>query len=103
MLQLPIQELNMIRFFKCKETEKIYHGKYSKKFPGDIQQRAMRKLIMLDASHAINDLLVPPSNKLEKLGGNRDGQWSVRINDKYRICFTWSDHGADSVEIVDYH
>jgi proteic killer suppression protein len=93
----------MIRSFKCRETEKIYLGKYSKKFPHEIQGRAMRKLIMLDASRSINDLRIPPSNRLESLYGDRSGQWSIRINDQYRLCFTWSKDGADAVEIVDYH
>jgi proteic killer suppression protein len=93
----------MIKSFRCKETEKIYHGKYARKFPCEIQQRAMRKLVMLDASRNISDLRIPPSNRLESLCGDRSDQWSIRINDQYRICFVWADGGADAVEIVDYH
>ena len=93
----------MIKSFKCKETEKIFNSILSKKFPNEIQIRAYRKLLMLDASENINDLRIPPSNHLEKLSGNRIEQYSIRINNKYRLCFEWNNNEAKNVEIVDYH
>lgn len=93
----------MIKSFGCKETEKIYGGKISKKFPHDIQARALRKLIMVSVSKRIDDLKIPPSNRLESLVGDRKGQWSIRINEQYRICFEWENNEALKVEIVDYH
>jgi proteic killer suppression protein len=93
----------MIRSFKCKETERIWQGHTSRKFPGDIQQRALRKLRQLDAARKIEDLRNPPSNRLEVLRGDRAGQMSIRINEQWRICFRWSNHDAAHVEIVDYH
>lgn len=93
----------MIKSFNCRETEKIFQGKRSKKFPTDIQPRAFQKLAMLNASENIEDLRIPPSNNLESLSGDRKGQWSIRINHKYRICFTWDEHKANNVEIVEYH
>ena len=93
----------MIKSFNCKETEKIFNRDYSKKFPESLQQRALRKLRMLDAAETVNDLRVPPGNRLEALGGDRKGQHSIRINSKWRICFVWNDHDAYAVEIVDYH
>jgi proteic killer suppression protein len=93
----------MIQSFKCRETETIWHGKYSKKFPIEIQKRALRKLRLLNASETLNDLRIPPSNHLEMLQGNRIGTYSIRINIKWRICFIWDDSNAVDVEIVDYH
>ena len=94
----------MIKSFKCRETEKILNGIVSKKFPHDLQQRALRKLAMIDASESVDDLRIPPSNHLEKLSGDRNGQYSIRINDKWRICFEWSKtNESENVEIVDYH
>lgn len=93
----------MIRSFACKETEKIWEGVRSRIFPSDMQGRALRKLRMLDAAQNLNDLLVPPSNHLEALKGNRKGQMSIRVNDQWRICFIWQDNEAHDVEIVDYH
>ncbi len=93
----------MIKNFKCKETEKIWERKYSRHFSKDIQTKARRKLIMLDSSSTLNDLLVPPANRLEKLKGDREGQYSIRINNQWRICFYFSDSEASEVEIVDYH
>ena len=93
----------MIRSFACKETEKIWHGVRSRIFPVDMQDRALRKLRMLDAAQNVNDLRVPPSNHLESLKGNRKGQMSIRVNDQWRICFILRDNEADDVEIVDYH
>lgn len=95
----------MIRSFKDKETENVYHGIFSRRLPGNIQKIALRKLIMLNSSSSLNDLRIPPSNHLEKLIGNLEGYYSIRINDKYRIIFKLDDNGADviEVEIVDYH
>lgn len=93
----------MIRSFRDKETEKIFNRERSRKLPHDIQQVALRKLRMLNRSQTIQDLRVPPSNRLEKLSGNREGQYSIRINDQWRICFIWYESDAYNVEIVDYH
>lgn len=93
----------MIKSFKCKETKKIWNEQFSKKMPNDIQRIALRKLTMLHAAQALSDLKVPPNNKLEALKDDRHGQHSIRINDQFRICFTWSDKNAYDVEIVDYH
>jgi proteic killer suppression protein len=93
----------VIRSFKCGETEKIFNLERSQKFPNDIQQVALRKLRMLNRSMTLADLRVPPANRLEKLHGDREGQWSIRINDQWRICFEWRDGDAYDVEIVDYH
>jgi toxin HigB-1 len=93
----------MIRSFKSKETERIWHGQSSRKFSGDIQHRALRKLRQLDAAQTIEDLRKPPGNRLEALKGDRAGQMSIRINDQWRICFRWSKGDAEDVEITDYH
>lgn len=95
--------LAMIKDFKCKDTKSIFNGLFSKKLPQDIQRLAERKLIMLHRSTEINDLRVPPANRLETLSGNRKGQHSIRINKKWRICFEWKKDGVYGVEIVDYH
>jgi proteic killer suppression protein len=93
----------MIQSFKCKDTEKIFNRVFSKKFPNDIQLVVLRKLRMLNRATILNDLKVPPSNRLELLKGNRMGQYSMRINNQWRICFKWRDGDAFDVEIVDYH
>lgn len=93
----------MIKTFKCKETEKIWNREFSNKFSKDIQVKARRKLIMLASASTLNDLRVPPSNHLEKLKGNRRDQYSIRINNQWRICFYFRDGEAIEVEIVDYH
>ena len=93
----------MIQSFKCKETEKIWNQEYSKKFSEDIQRVALRKLFMIQRAKELKDLLAPPANRLEKLKGDRKNQYSIRINDQYRICFRWEDSNAFDVEIVDYH
>ncbi|MBW1892287.1 MAG: type II toxin-antitoxin system RelE/ParE family toxin [Deltaproteobacteria bacterium] len=93
----------MIQSFKCKETEKIFNRVFSKKFPNDIQQVALRKLRMLNRANILNDLRVPPSNRLELLKRKRKGQYSIRINDQWRICFKWKKSDAFDVEIIDYH
>lgn len=93
----------MIESFKCKETEKLYNRKHTKRIPQTIHKTAMRKLWMLDAAHRLEDLKIPPNNQLERLKGNRKGQHSIRINKQWRICFTWNAGQAANVEIVDYH
>lgn len=93
----------MIKSFKCKETEKIFNGIFSKKMPSEILKRSLRKLKELNRSKCISDLKMPPANFLEKLSGDRAGQYSIRINQQYRICFEWTDNNAHNVEIVDYH
>jgi len=93
----------MIEGFKCRETEKIFHRQFSKKLPHNIQKVAFRKLRMLSRSSTVQDLRIPPANKLEALSGNRKGQHSIRINDQWRICFKWQNGNAYDVEIVDYH
>jgi toxin HigB-1 len=93
----------MIRSFRDKETERLWQGRKSRKFPGDLQDRALRKLRQLDASLTLEDLRNPPGNHLEALRVDRAGQWSIRINDQWRICFRWSEGEAHDVEIVDYH
>lgn len=93
----------MIRNFKDKEAEKIFIRQRSRRLPLDIQQVALRKLRMLHRAQSLQDLLVPPANRLERLSGNRAGQYSIRINSQWRICFGWEDGDAIDVEIVDYH
>jgi proteic killer suppression protein len=93
----------MIKSFRSRETEKIWSGIRSKRLPQNIQQIARRKLRMLNNARSLNDLRVPPANRLETLRGNRKGQCSIRINDQWRICFVWMDDDAVGVEIVDYH
>jgi len=93
----------MIESFKCIEAEKIFHRQFSKKLPHNIQKIAFRKLRMLNRSSTIQDLRIPPANKLEALSGNRKGQHSIRINDQWRVCFEWKNGNAYNVEIVDYH
>jgi toxin HigB-1 len=93
----------MIRSFRGKETWRIWLGQQSRKLPGDIQERGLRKLRQLDASLTLEDLRNPPSNHLEALRADRAGQWSIRINEQWRVCFRWSDGEAHDVEIVDYH
>ena len=95
--------LFMITPFKDKETEKIYHQIFSKKLPIDIQHVALRKLIMLNNAKTLEDLRIPPSNHLEKLSGDRAGQYSIRINKQFRLCFSFHLAEARNVEIVDYH
>ncbi|MBI3660824.1 type II toxin-antitoxin system RelE/ParE family toxin [Candidatus Acetothermia bacterium] len=93
----------MIKSFREKETRKVFARQYSRKLPSDIQQIALRKLRMLNNAQTLNDLRLPPANRLEKLTGDRIGQYSIRINDRWRICFVWQDGNAYDVEIVDYH
>jgi proteic killer suppression protein len=93
----------MIKSFRCQETQKIFHRQFSRKFPQDIQQRAFMKLNAIDAATRLEDLGLPSSNRLQALKGERKGQWSIRINDQWCICFEWRDRNAEKAEIVDYH
>jgi len=93
----------MIKSFASKETERLFTREFSRKLPQSIQRAARVKLEILDAAESLEDLRVPPSNRLEKLSGNRQGQYSIRINDQWRICFEWRSGDAYRVEIVDYH
>ena len=93
----------MIKSFADKETEKIYNQTFSRKLPQAIQRVALRKLIMIDNAGCLEDLKVPPANRLEALQGDCMGQYSIRINDQYRICFTVEGNNFYDVEIVDYH
>ncbi|WHZ18725.1 MAG: Toxin HigB [Rhodanobacteraceae bacterium] len=93
----------MIRNFADKEPEQIWSGTRSRRLPGDIQAVARRKLRMLNNAATLDDLRVPPANRLEALKGDRKGQHSIRINNQWRVCFQWNDGDAVNVEIVDYH
>jgi proteic killer suppression protein len=93
----------MIKSFRCKETEKIFRRSFSRKPPQTIQKTAYRKLALLHSAKELRDLLLPPANCPEMLNGDREDQNSIRINDQWRICFTWQDGDAYDVEIVDYH
>lgn len=93
----------MIRTFRDRETERVFRRERSRKFPPEVERRALMKLDMIDAAESLDDLRVPPGNRLEKLSGDRKGQCSIRINDQWRICFRWTDGDAYDVEIVDYH
>jgi proteic killer suppression protein len=93
----------VIKSFKDAEAEKIYRRQPSRKLPHDIQQVILRKLRMLNNAVSLNDLRIPPANRLEKLAGSRAGQFSIRINDQWRICFEWQEGNVYQIEIVDYH
>jgi proteic killer suppression protein len=93
----------MIRSFRDKEAERIFGEKRSRKLPPEIQRTALRKLVQLDNAITLEDLRVPPGNRLEALHGDRTGQYSVRINQQWRVCFAWRDGDAYEVEVVDYH
>ncbi|MBD3415502.1 MAG: type II toxin-antitoxin system RelE/ParE family toxin [Candidatus Aminicenantes bacterium] len=93
----------MIKSFEDKEREKVYHRGFSKKFPIDVQKIGLRKLRMLYNSQSLQDLKAPPGNRLEKLRGKREGQYSIRINEQWRVCFFWRENDAYGVEITDYH
>jgi proteic killer suppression protein len=92
----------MISSFKCKDTQELYETGENKRF-SSIARSALRKLDMIAAATMVDTLRVPPGNRLEQLSGKRKGQWSIRINDQWRICFVWSGSNAENVEIVDYH
>jgi len=93
----------VIRSFGDRETEKVFERERSRKLPTDVQRRAHRKLLLVDAAEALDDLRVPPGNRLERLSGQRAGQYSIRVNQQWRICFRWSRGDAYDVEITDYH
>jgi len=93
----------VIKSFKDKETERLCSRERSRRLPSDIQQAALRKLRMLNRAVTLEDLRIPPANRLEKLTGDRAGQYSIRINDQWRVCFEWRDRDAFNVEIADYH
>ncbi len=93
----------MILGFADKRTEKVWKGEFSKDLPAEIQLQGRKKLRMINNAMNIEDLKVPPGNKLESLKGDRKGQFSIRINDQWRICFNWNGNNATSLEIVDYH
>ena len=93
----------MIRSFRSRETARVFNRERSPRFPPDMQQAALRKLRMLHRAVSLQDLRAPPANRLEKLSGTRAGQFSIRINDRWRICFEWDGCDAHNVEIVDYH
>lgn len=93
----------MIQSFRCADTERVFKRQFGRKFPREIQQRAFMKLNAIDAAIKLRDLYLPPSNHLEALKGDRKGQHSIRINDRWRICFLWREGNAEQLEIVDYH
>ena len=93
----------MIKTFHDDAAESIWQGSFTRKLPNQIQAIARRKLRMLNNARTLDDLRIPPANRLEKLSGDREGQWSIRINDQWRICFVWCDGTAERVEICDYH
>ncbi|CCI28596.1 type II toxin-antitoxin system RelE/ParE family toxin [Microcystis aeruginosa] len=93
----------MSQNFKDKEAQKVFERKHSRKLPLDIQQVALRKLRMLNRAETLQDLRVPPANRLERLVGDREGQYSIRVKDQWRICFVWQNGDALDVEIIDYH
>lgn len=92
----------MIKSFKSKDTEDLFRLLKCKRW-ASIERVALRKLVQLDLATTINDMRIPPGNQLEMLAGDRKGQWSVRINDQFRLCFSWAEEGPEDVEIVDYH
>ena len=93
----------MIKSFRRQDTEKIFQRHFVKKFSETIRRLAYRKLMLLDSAESLDDLMIPPGNRLEKLSGNRKGQHSIRVNDQWRVCFKWDAGDAYEVEIADYH
>ena len=93
----------MIRSFADGETRKVFERTRSRRLPPEVQRRAHRKLLLLDAAESLEDLRIPPGNRLERLTGDRAGQYSIRINDQWRLCFLWERGRAHDVEITDYH
>jgi proteic killer suppression protein len=93
----------MIRSIRDRETERVWRGERSRRLPDAMQEAALRKMRMVNAAIRLDDLRIPPGNRLEALGGDRRGQYSIRINQQWRICFRWVDGEAEDVEICDYH
>jgi proteic killer suppression protein len=93
----------MIRSFADRDTERLFDRRRTRRFGQDVEKLASRKLLLLDAAESLNDLRIPPGNRLEKLRGDRSGQHSIRVNERWRICFRWRSGDAFDVEIVDYH
>ena len=93
----------VIKSFRDKETERVFARQFSRRFPAVLHRAAWRKLALLDAADHLDDLSIPPGNRLERLTGDREGEYSIRINDRWRICFLWREGDAHGVEIVDYH
>ena len=93
----------MIKSFRDRDSQKVFERQPVRRWPASVQRAALRKLLILDAAERLDDLRVPPGNRLEKLTGDRAGQYSIRINDQWRICFQWRDGDAYQVEITDYH
>ena len=93
----------MIKSFADRDTERLFHRERVRRYPAALQRPMLRKLVAVDAAAALEDLRVPPGNRLERLKGDRAGQHSIRVNDQWRICFRWVDGNAHDVEIVDYH
>ncbi len=93
----------MIRSFASRETERVWRGEWSRRLPAEVQRLGLRKLQIMDAVADVSELRVPPGNQLEALKGDRKGQWSIRINGQWRICFRWVNGHAEDVEICDYH
>jgi len=93
----------VIRSFRDRDTERLFHREPVRKWGPEVQRVSLRKLRILDAATSLNDLRVPPGNRLERLRGDRAGQWSIRVNDQWRLCFEWREGEAAEVELVDYH
>lgn len=93
----------MIRSFGSKDTERIWHEQYVKRVDRAVQRATLRKLELIHAANDVEDLRVPPGNRLERLAGDRRGQYSIRVNAQWRLCFVWRKGGAEDVELVDYH
>jgi proteic killer suppression protein len=93
----------MIASFRCEQTRKVFEGEFSRKLPTGIQRVAHRKLVQLETAMTLDDLRIPPANRLEALRGKRKGQHSIRINQQWRVCFRWEGDGSNEVEIIDYH
>jgi len=93
----------VIKTFRDAETKRLWNEERSRRIPASLHKAALRKLQMLNAAGALGDLALPPGNRLERLRGNREGQYSIRINDQYRVCFAWREGNAYDVEITDYH
>jgi len=93
----------VIKSFRDNETEKLWNEEPTRRIPADLRRSALKKLQMLNAAGSLADLTVPPGNRLERLRGRREGQYSIRVNDQFRVCLEWRDGSAWSVEITDYH